>query len=121
MLSYEPGDSLAHRLDPRAKLAVQIGFALAAFSHTDPRGLAVGTVLAGIVLAVAELSPRTAIREVRYALPFVLAGPLLAAFSPAPPWIVPAEARAPALASYRVLLVLVVSVAYVRTTPVRDS
>lgn len=121
MLSYEPGESIAHRLDPRAKLAVQVGFALAAFSHTDPRGLAIGTVLAGIVLAVAELPPQVAVWEVRYALPFVLAGPLLAAFSPAPPWIVPTEAIAPALASYRVLLVLVVSVAYVRTTPVRDS
>ncbi len=121
MLSYDPGNSISHRLDPRAKLAVQVGFALAAFAHTSPRELAVATVLAGGVLAAAELPPQVAVREVRYALPFLLAGPLLAAITLGSPWVVPGEALAPALASYRVLLVLLVSVAYVRTTPVRDS
>ena len=121
MLSYDPGNSLAHRLDPRVKLAVQVGFALAAFSHTSPRGLAMATLLVGGALAAARLSPLAATWEVRYALPFLLAGPLLAALSFGPPWITPVEALAPALASYRVLLVLFVSVAYVRTTPVRDS
>lgn len=121
MLSYEPGRSLAHRLDPRAKLAVQVGFALAAFSHTSPRGLAIATAVAGGVLVAAELPPWVAAWEARYALPFLLAGPLLAAFVPGPPWVALDEALAPALASYRVLVVLVVSVAYVKTTPVRDS
>lgn len=121
MLSYDPGSSLAHRLDPRAKLAFQVSFALAAFSHTSPRGLAIATLLVGGVLAAARLSPLVAAWGVRYALPFLIAGPLLAALSPTPPWVAPEEALAPALASYRVLLVLLVSVAYVRTTPVRDS
>jgi biotin transport system permease protein len=121
MLAYEPGDSIAHRLDPRAKLAVQIGFALAAFAHTTPRGLTVLTALAGVVLAAAALSPLVAVWEVRYALPFLLAGPAFAALTLGPPWVEPAEAVAPALSSYRVVLVLAVSTAYVRTTPVRDS
>ena len=121
MLSYEPGGSLAHRLDPRAKLAVQIGFALAAFAHTTPRGLAVTTVLTAVVLCAAGLSPLVAVWEIRYALPFLLAGPAFAALTFGPPWVAPTEALAPALASYRVLLVLFVSTAYVRTTPVRDS
>lgn len=121
MLSYEPHDSLAHRLDPRAKLAVQVGFALAAFAHTTPRGLAILTALAGCVLAAARLSPIAALREARYALPFLVAGPAIAALTPGPPWIAASQAVVPALASYRVLVVLVVSVAYVRTTRVRDS
>lgn len=121
MLTYEPGTSVAHRLDPRAKLAVQIGFALAAFSHTTPRGLSLLTVLTGGVLAAATLSPFDAVREIRYALPFLFAGPLLSAFVLGSPWIVLTEAIGPTLASYRVLLVLLVSVAYVRTTPVRES
>ena len=121
MLSYEPRDSLAHRLDPRAKLAVQVGFALAAFAHTTPRGLAILTALAGCVLAAARLSPIAALRETRYALPFLVAGPAIAALTLGPPWIAASQAVAPALASYRVLVVLVVSVAYVRTTRVRDS
>lgn len=121
MLSYEPGDSLVHRLDPRTKLAVQIGFAIAAFAHTTPRGLAILTALAGCVLAVARLSPIAALAEARYALPFLIIGPAIAALTVGPPWIALTDAIAPALASYRVLLVLVVSVAYVRTTRVRDS
>lgn len=121
MLTYEPGTSVAHRLDPRAKLAVQIGFALAAFSHTTPRGLSLLTVLTGVVLAAATLSPFDAVREIRYALPFLFAGPLLSAIVLGSPWIAPTEAIGPTLASYRALLVLLVSVAYVRTTPVRES
>jgi biotin transport system permease protein len=121
MLAYEPGESVAHRLDARAKLAVQIGFALAAFAHTTPRGLAITTVLTGIILSAAALSPLVAVWEVRYALPFLLVGPAFAALTLGPPWVVPREALTPALSSYRVLLVLLVSTAYVRTTPVRDS
>jgi biotin transport system permease protein len=121
VLTYEPGASIAHRLDPRAKLAVQIGFALAAFTHTTPRGLTILTVLTVVIFAAAALSPLVAIREIRYALPFLLTGPLLSILVVGPPWIVPAEAVAPTLASYRVFLVLLVSIAYVRTTPVRDS
>lgn len=121
MLTYEPGRSIAHQLDPRAKFAVQIGFALAAFSHTTPHGLLVLTVLTAFILAAAALSPLVAVQEVRYALPFLIAGPLLSALVLGPPWIELTEAFVPTLASYRVLLVLLVSVAYVRTTPVRDS
>jgi biotin transport system permease protein len=121
MLAYEPDESVAHRLDPRAKLAVQIGFALAAFSHTTPRGLAITTGLTGIILAGAALSPLVAVWEVRHALPFLFAGSALAALTLGPPWVVPREALTPALSSYRVVLVLLVSTAYVRTTPVRDS
>ena len=121
MLAYEPGSSVAHRLDPRAKLAVQVAFALAAFAHTTPRGLVVLTVLAGIVCVAAALSPLVAAWEFRFAFPFLLAGPLLEIVVLRPPWIAPTEAFEPALSSYRVLLVLLVSAAYVRTTPVRDS
>jgi biotin transport system permease protein len=121
VLSYDPGNSIAHRLDPRAKLAVQVGFALAAFAHTSPRGLAIATALVGVVLTAARVPPQAAVWEARYALPFLVAGPVLAVLVPGPPWLAPAEALVPALSSYRVLLVLVVSVAYVRTTPVRDS
>ncbi|RRJ31544.1 energy-coupling factor transporter transmembrane component T family protein [Halocatena pleomorpha] len=121
MLTYEPGSSIAHRLDPRSKLAVQIGIALAAFSHTTPRGLSFVTVLTGCILAVAALSPLAALQEIRYALPFLVAGPLLSMIVLRPPWLAPPAAIRPALASYRVLLVLLVSVAYVRTTRVRES
>lgn len=121
MLTYDPGSSIAHRLDPRTKLLFQAAVALAAFAHTTPDGLAVLTVVVGGTLAFARLSPLVAGWEMRFALPFLLAGPLLSMLVFGPPWVSLSTGVRPALASYRVLLVLLVSVAYVRTTPVRDS
>ena len=121
MLRYEPGASPAHRLDPRSKLCFQFGFAAAAFAHTTPRGLAALTGVTLAVLAVARTSPLAAAVDLRVALPFLVAAPLLEGLVLGPPWFSVAEARFPALASYRVLLLLFVSVAYVRTTPVRES
>jgi biotin transport system permease protein len=120
VLSYEPGDSFAHRLDPRSKLAVQGGFAAAAFAYTTPPGLAGLTLIAAVVLLVARTSPGRALWEFRFVFPFLLAAPLLEGLSWTD-WFVVADALDPALAGYRVLLVLLVAAAYVRTTPVRDS
>lgn len=121
MLSYAPGGSIAHRLDPRSKLAVQIGFAVAAFAYTTPRGLLVLSVLAACFLLVADTSPITAIYEFRWFLPFLIAGPLIEAATLGAPWFAVSQAVDPALASYRVLLIVLVSAAFVRTTSVRES
>lgn len=121
MLTYTPGDSIAHRLDPRTKLLVQVTFAAAALAHTTPRGLALLTVVAGGILVLSRVSPRTTIWEFRYALPLLVAGPVVAGGTFGDPWFVTSEAVETALASYRVLLVLFVSAAYVRTTAPRDS
>ncbi len=120
MLSYEPGDSLAHRLDPRSKLVVQGGFAAAAFAYTTPSGLAVLTVLALCLLWIAKTAPHRVLWEFRFVFPFLLAAPVLDGFAWGG-WFVVEDAIPPALAGYRVLLVLLVAAAYVRTTPVRDS
>ena len=120
MLSYDPGDSIAHRLDPRSKLLVQAGFAAVAFSYTTPRGLTALTVVVLGILAVARTAPHRALWEFRFVFPFLLAAPLLDGFAWGV-WFVVENAIPPALAGYRVLLVLLVAAAYVRTTPVRDS
>ena len=120
MLSYDPGDSIAHRLDPRSKLLVQCSFAAAAFAYTTPHGLAVLTVLVLCLLAVARTAPHRALWEFRFVFPFLLAVPLLDGIAWGV-WFVLEDAVPPALASYRVVLVLLVSAAYVRTTPIRDS
>jgi biotin transport system permease protein len=120
-LRYVAGDTLVHRLDPRTKLFVQAAVALAAFAHTTPRGLAVLTVF---VLGVARLAATPvlgSLRAYRAFLPFLAAGPIVEGATLGPPWFVPADAVTPALASYRVVLVLLVSTAYIRTTRVRES
>jgi biotin transport system permease protein len=121
VLQYEPGDSFAHRADPRAKLAVQFAFTAAAFAHTTIPGLAALSVLTAALLAVSATPLLATLRELRVLLPFLVAGPLLQGLTLSAPYFSPAEARFPALASYRVLLVLFVAAAYVRTTRVRDS
>lgn len=120
-LAYRPGDGPLHRLDPRAKLAVQFGFAAAAFAHTTPAGLAALTPLAVAAPVFAGESPVGALREFRLALALLAFAPLAAGLSFGPPWVRPDAAFRAALASYRVLLVLLVAAAYVYSTPVTDS
>ena len=119
-LAYVPAESLAHRLDPRSKLLVQLSFAAAAYAHTTPRGLAVLTVVAAGCLWAADGGPRD-LWGYRFALPFLLVAPLVAGATLGDPWVRLDRAADSALASYRVLLVLVVAAAYVRSTPVRES
>lgn len=121
MLTYEPGDSYGHGLDPRPKLAVQAAFALAAFVYTTPRGLLVLSVLAAAMLAATATPIVGTVRSYRFAFPFLLAAPLLEGVTWGSPWFVVADAVPSALAGYRVLLVMLVAAAYVRTTPVRQS
>ncbi|UTF55077.1 energy-coupling factor transporter transmembrane component T family protein [Natronosalvus rutilus] len=121
LLTYEPDETLAHRLDPRSKLAVQIGFSVAALAHPEPGPLAVFTMLALGFLWSAGVSPLGALVAYRFVLPVLLVAPVVAALSLGPPWFDPIAAVDPALASYRVLLIVLVSAAYVRSTPVRAS
>lgn len=121
MFEYNPGRSVVHRLDPRTKLLVQVGFATAAFAYTTPRGLAVLTALTLLALLAADVDLTGALWSYRFVFPFLLLGPLVAAVTFGPPWVRPSDAIGPLLSSYRVLLVLLVSATYVRTTPVRES
>ncbi|MFC6837333.1 energy-coupling factor transporter transmembrane component T family protein [Halomarina ordinaria] len=121
MSTYTPGESFAHRLDPRSKLAVQAGFAVAALAHTTVPGLAVLTGVCAAILLAARTHPARALADLRLLLPFLVLLPVVEGATLGPPWFSVADARAPALASYRTLLVVLVSVAYVRTTPVRES
>jgi biotin transport system permease protein len=121
MLGYEPGDTLAHRLDPRTKLVVQLTFAVAAFAHTDPRGLLVLTGVTMAALASARLSPVSVLRDYRFLLPLLAAAVLFELVTLGPPWLDPAAAVPPLLASYRTLLIVGVAAGYVRTTAARES
>lgn len=109
------------RLDPRTKLALQAGFAVAVFGHTTPRGLAAATGLVGVAVLAVGVSPVALLRPYVFLTPFLVAGPAFAAVRLGEPWVVPGAAVGPALASYRTLLLLAAGALYVRTTPVRES
>ena len=119
-LSFVPGGSFAHRLDPRSKLLVQVAFAAVAYAYTTPRGLAVLTFVAVGCLLAADGGPRD-LWSYRVAFPVLLFAPLAAGATLGAPWFRVERAAATGLASYRVLLLLVVAAAYVRSTPVRES
>jgi len=121
MLTYQPGNSLAHRLDPRTKLLFQCCFAAAAFAYTSPRGLLFFGTLGLLAVAAAAANPLHIIWAYRFVLPFLIAAPLVAAGTLGSPWIVPTDAIEPALASLRNLIVIVVCGGYIRTTSITDS
>lgn len=121
MLTYEPGDTLAHRLDPRTKLAFQAGFGVTAFAHVDLAWLGATTLLALGVLAAVRLSPLAVCRRLWFVLAFLVFGPLIAGLGVAPPGFDLARAAHSALALGRLVPILLVSAAYVHTTPVRES
>ncbi|ELY47283.1 energy-coupling factor transporter transmembrane component T family protein [Natronorubrum sulfidifaciens] len=121
MLTYDPDDTLAHRLDPRTKLAVQIGFATTALAHTSPRALFVLSIVAGLILFSARVPLLEALSAYRFALVILAIAPLVAGLTLGSPWFDLTDASASGRASYRVLLILLVSAAYIRSTPVRAS
>jgi biotin transport system permease protein len=121
VIGYAPGDTFAHRLDPRTKIGFQSAFAVAAFAHTTPRGLAATTALVAVVLLASRTPVVASLRSYRGLVPFLLGGPLVAGVALGPPWFDAGAARYSALASYRIVLVLLVGTAFVRTTPPRDS
>ena len=118
---YEPGATVVHRLDPRAKLAAQVSIAVAALVHTTPRGLVALTLLAGVILALARTSPTAALAEFALVLPFLVGGPLIEGVTISPVGFSIEQAIPPALAAYRTVLLLLVAAVYVRTTPIRES
>ncbi|MFB6232966.1 MAG: energy-coupling factor transporter transmembrane protein EcfT, partial [Haloarculaceae archaeon] len=121
MLTYEPGGSVAHRLDPRTKLAFQVGFAVAVFARPTVPWLAAMTGLGLVCLAAARLSPVRALRAYWFVLLVLSVGPLVGGLRLGPPWFQFEGAAESLLAVARVVPVLLVSAAFVHSTPVRDT
>ena len=120
-LAYRPGDTLAHGLDARAKLAFQVGFSLATVASLAPRWLAFLAAVATVALALSRVSPVQVVRAYWFVFAILATGPLFTALSLTRPRFVPGQAVEPMLTAARVALVFFVGAAYVRTTPVRET
>lgn len=107
-------------LDPRTKLLLQIAFVAAAYVHTEPVPLALLAGLGILVIRLGGQSPRSTLWEFRALGVFLGFAPLVAGIRIRPASFVVDDAVAPALAAFRVLLVVLVSVAIVRTTAPRE-
>ena len=121
MLTYEPGDSLAHGLDPRAKLAVQFGLAVAVVAYPTARGFAVGGAVALAALAAGRLSPLSVVRAYWPVFLFLAVGPLVGGAALGEPWFRVGRAVESLRSVARVVPVVFVGAVYVRTTPVRET
>jgi len=121
MLSYRPGDSFAHDLDPRSKLLVQFGLAVAAFGHGSLPWLAGTTAVGLLALAAARLSPLDVVRAYRVVLTVLAFAPILAGLTLGSPWFRVDAALDSLRLVARVVPVLFVSAAYLTTTPVRET
>jgi biotin transport system permease protein len=121
MLSFVPGSTPAHRLDPRSKLCFQAGFAVAALAADSGERLVAIYALTGLVLLSAQLSPVRVARDYRVVLAVLAVAPMLAGLAFGSPWLRVGPALDSLFAVLRVPPVLAVSAAYVRTTPVRET
>lgn len=121
MLTYEPGDTVAHGLDPRAKLAVQFGTAVAIFSVPTAAGFTVVGAVAVGALAAGRLSPVRVVRAYWAVFLFLAVGPLLGGLTLGAPWFRVDGALDSLRAIARVVPVVFVSAVYVRSTPVRET
>lgn len=110
----------AARLDPRAKLAVQV--AAAALVLASPRaGLAVVVALALAACAAARVDPLATLWEARAIVPLLVAAPVVESLSLSTPWVVPSDAVAPAFAVARVPPLYLLGAAYAASTTPRES
>jgi len=121
MLTYEPGTTVAHRLDPRSKIGFQVGFAIAAFTVPSLAGLA-GVYIVGLgCLLAARLSPLRALRAYWVVLVVLSLGPLLGGLTLGPPWFRVDGALRSLRGVARIVPLLFVSAAFVHSTPVRET
>lgn len=121
MLRYEPGATVAHGLDPRAKLAVQFGVAVAAFAYPTPAGFAAVGAVTLAALAAGRTSPLLVLRAYWVVFAFLAVGPVLGGLVLGPPWFRIEGALDSLRAVSRVVPVVFVGAVYVRTTPVRET
>jgi len=121
MLTYTPGSTLVHRLDPRTKLTFQFAFALVAFTaSTAPQLLGLFVVGLGC-LRLASVSVRAVLRAYWVVILILALGPVLAAVTLGPPWLRLAPALLSLRSVARIIPILFVSAAFIHATPIRET
>ena len=121
MLTYSPGETVAHCLDPRSKLCFQAGFAIVALAAWSLPSLAAVYVIAGATLLAGRLSPLRVVRAYRIVFVVLAFAPLVAGVTLGAPWFRTGPALASLFAVARVPPVLAISAVYVHTTSSQET
>lgn len=67
-----PGNSIVHRLDPRLKMLLSIGYIVMLFMGTNPLGIALSILFLVVTYAVAKIPARMVWRSIKPLLPILL-------------------------------------------------
>lgn len=121
MFRYRPVDRFAHTLDPRSKLFFQAAFVAGTVLDRSLTGLLLWTCIAGIALWAAGLGLRAGLWQFRYPIAVIAIGIFVAGVTIGDPWFATDDALTSARAGYAISLALLVSGAYLASTPIRET
>ena len=69
---YFPGKSVLHRLDPRMKILLTVGYIIMLFSVSNPLGLCVGILFLVFVYAISGIPPRMITKSLKPVIPIII-------------------------------------------------
>ena len=69
---YFPGKSVLHRLDPRMKILLTVGYIIMLFSVSNPLGLCVGILFLVFAYAISGIPPRMITKSLKPVIPIII-------------------------------------------------
>ena len=69
---YYPGKSVLHRLDPRMKILLTVGYIIMLFSVSNPLGLCVGILFLVFAYAISGIPPRMITKSLKPVIPIII-------------------------------------------------
>ena len=69
---YFPGKSVLHRLDPRMKILLTIGYIVMLFTVSNPLGLCVGILFLIFAYAISGIPPRMITKSLKPVIPIII-------------------------------------------------
>ena len=77
---YFPGHSVLHRLDPRMKILLTIGYIVMLFTVSNPLGLGVGILFLIFAYAISKIPPKMITKSLKPVIPIIIFTTLLNMF-----------------------------------------
>lgn len=69
---YFPGNSLLHKLDPRVKIVLTLGYIVMLFAASNPMGLGVGIVFLALSYAISRIPASMILKSLKPVTPIIL-------------------------------------------------
>ena len=69
---YFPGKSVLHRLDPRMKILLTVGYIVMLFTVSNPLGLCVGILFLIFAYAISGIPPRMSTKSLKPVIPIII-------------------------------------------------